>query len=67
MVFVLAAVHPALIVVLLFSCAIVASVLVVAALALSSRKSREEDVEERPYPPDPDTEQLRFPPSRYPS
>jgi Flp pilus assembly protein protease CpaA len=65
MVFVLAAVHPALIVVLLLSCAVVASVLVVAALALSSRKSREENVEERPLPPDLDPQ--RFPPSRYPS
>ncbi len=64
MVFVLAAVRPALIIILLLSCAVVASVLVVAALALSSRKSREEGVEERPYPPDPDAELQRFPQSR---
>lgn len=62
---ILAAISPTLIVILLFSCMFLASVLVVAALALSSQISREEGVDERPYQPDTSTEQLtRFPRSR---
>ena len=64
MVFVLEAVSPALAVILFLSCAVVASVLVVAALMLSSQVSQEEGVEERPLPPEPDTELKRFPHSR---
>jgi hypothetical protein len=55
---------PTLLVIMWLSCAVIASVLVVAALALSSQVSREEGVEERPCPPDLDPEQLRFPQSR---
>jgi hypothetical protein len=57
---------PTLILLLLWlSCGMVAAVLVVAALMLSSQISQEEGVEERPLPGVPDTEQLtRFPRSR---
>ncbi len=57
-------ISPTLLVILFLSCTVIASTLVVAALALSSQVSREEGIEERPLPPDLDPEQLRFPQSR---